>query len=364
LASIFALRLGTALAQTDGGASNDVAPETKPAADALSVLVVPLEAERVDPGLARTVDDLISADLRTRANLRVTTLAEVNQLVLAEMRRDAVGCDDVSCSAEIAGAVGSDRILSGRIGRLGSSLVLTLRWLDAVYSKPLAQATEDAGGDEGRLPNAVKRAIARVLDEALPADQQARQYKRHPTFWTFEVAGGASFPSYNEEYTLPVAASAQLAWGGRPRGYNLYFTVLGGGGIAYASGEQSDAGGKVSYSRVHGDLHAALRLAVPIANRNRTRLFFLVGPEVLFESYTASRQGGANSEGSAQLFAVRAGAGLWHRFNYENSLFGGYRLRTIFNGSGAEPLSEAVALGSSAKTTWVHTVEVGWAYQF
>ncbi len=51
---------------------------------------------------------------------RVTTIADLNAMLQAEAAKDLLDCDDVSCAAEIGGAVGADRILAGSIGRIGN----------------------------------------------------------------------------------------------------------------------------------------------------------------------------------------------------------------------------------------------------
>jgi len=59
-----------------------------------------------------------------------------------------MGCDDVTCAAEIGGALGAPFLLGGQLGKLGDQAVLSLRLLDtrapAVLSRSTARATAEA----------------------------------------------------------------------------------------------------------------------------------------------------------------------------------------------------------------------------
>ena len=44
--------------------------------------------------------------------------------------KQAVGCDDVSCAAEIGGALGINYMVAGTAGKLGSRIVFSLKLID------------------------------------------------------------------------------------------------------------------------------------------------------------------------------------------------------------------------------------------
>ena len=86
-----------------------------------------------------------------------------------EKLRDAVGCDDVSCATEIGGAAGSDLLLTGTIGKLGSRLTVGLTLIDVVGATVHARAHQSIVDDEDEYENA----IAAALDELLGTTQVA-----------------------------------------------------------------------------------------------------------------------------------------------------------------------------------------------
>jgi tetratricopeptide (TPR) repeat protein len=55
--------------------------------------------------------------------------------------KDAMGCDDVACAAEIGGALGAPYLVAGQLTRLGDQAVLSLRLMDTQAPAVLERAT-------------------------------------------------------------------------------------------------------------------------------------------------------------------------------------------------------------------------------
>lgn len=341
--------------QTEGRAKS--APATR-----LVVLALPLAAKRVDPALAQSLDDLLASELAKRDYLKVTTLADIDALLQEERLKDVLGCDDVSCAAEISGAIGADRILAGSLANFGDRYVLTLRWLDAVYNQPLAHVSDEIS--ESDALTATRRVVGTLLNDSQTVDATARSRKQAPTFWTLELSVGPDLISAPEPYNSEIQGTIRLAWGGQPRDVPIYFYLLGGFGFDYLSGGKDGPTGKISYSRTLLNPFAELRLALPIAFRSRTRLYAGVGAGLDVEFFSALQAGGQEPAGTQIFPEVRAVAGLWHRWHHGHSAWVGYRLRVLFRGDGADSVSELVRMGSSTESFWLHAIEIGWAFHF
>ncbi len=339
-------------------------PETQPEATALEVLLLPVVAEGSDPILARNVDDVIAADFRARRGFTITTLADLNTLLAAERLKDLVGCDEVACTTDVAGAVGADRILTGRLARLGDEYLLTLRWLDAVNAETLAVVTRQVRGDETRLPETARLALRELFERTAASDETARAHKALPTFWTAEVAAGSTLANYAEPYSPGLEATLRLAWGGRPAGQKLYLYVLGGAGVTYLSGRETTAVREVTYARTQWASFVELRAAFPLDTWHKTRLYAGVGGGVTVELFSAEEKNGLTPAGRNTFPELRLVTGLWHRFNRTHSLYAGYRLRALWGGDGLDSIGELVEQGSTTSTVLAHSLEVGWALHF
>ncbi len=90
-----------------------------------SLLIMNFEKTgEVDDGTVATVADLMSSAMVQTDRFRVMTGDDIAKLMELEAGKQAFGCMDDSCLAEVAGALGAEIVITGRIGRLGSLYVL------------------------------------------------------------------------------------------------------------------------------------------------------------------------------------------------------------------------------------------------
>lgn len=100
-----------------------------PAPGLPSLAVFELVAETgVSSSAAKVLTDYVVDKVRRRgAFSRVVSSREVEDVLSHEKQRQLMDCDTTSCTAEIAGALGVDLLLSGSLARMGSSYLLNLR---------------------------------------------------------------------------------------------------------------------------------------------------------------------------------------------------------------------------------------------
>jgi hypothetical protein len=104
---------------------------------------------------------------RRRPGVSVLAESDVAALLGVEKKRQIVtGCSDSGCLAELGGALGADRVVHGSVGRVGSSLVVTISSLDAPRSRTVASVSErlKGAGDEAFL-DALPAMVDRLLSE-------------------------------------------------------------------------------------------------------------------------------------------------------------------------------------------------------
>lgn len=88
--------------------------------------------EDVSQSLVQTFDDALAGELRASAAFaNVVTQKDVETLLGLEKMRQFAACDGNSCVAEIAGALGARYVVTSRVARLDSSLVISVRILDS-----------------------------------------------------------------------------------------------------------------------------------------------------------------------------------------------------------------------------------------
>src|SRR5688572_8514422 len=98
-------------------------------ASPVSVAAPPLQSVGVDANL---LTDHVAQQL-TLQGLRVITPSQIASLLGQERQKELMGCKDDgnSCLAELAGAVGTDALVSGSVGRVGEEFVINLGILSA-----------------------------------------------------------------------------------------------------------------------------------------------------------------------------------------------------------------------------------------
>lgn len=113
------------------------APAKKP-----SLLLLPIDARNgVSPDLAEQLVPALGAELARRFPVRVTTYKEIQGAITNEQLKQVANCDNVSCVAEIAGALNTDQIVAGTLGKFGDAYLLSLARVAAGNVEPLARVS-------------------------------------------------------------------------------------------------------------------------------------------------------------------------------------------------------------------------------
>ncbi len=329
----------------------------------LLVLMLPVTSHRAHETLVKTLEDSLQNRLREVSRYRLIRTDQLGGRLDRSDREALLACENVSCSAEIAGTAGIDRIFIASLGRLGEEYILTLTWVDVAHGEPLAIVAENARGDE-RLLEVTSRALAALMKSTEAEDQRARDFKDNPTRWTGGLSAGFGTRVSPEPYNVGVNVTARLGYGGEWGELGLSFHLLVGGEFSYLAGHTAGAAGRIKYERIQWIPFLELRLGVPVANQRRTRIFVGAGPGFGFEARTAHQGRGLDIHGDNWLTELRAGGGVTHRWGRGHSAFAGYRSRIQFFDRGVDSVSELVESNSTQSETLHHEVEIGWIVHF
>jgi len=120
-----------------------------------------------DDRTANTIEEVLLAALDRTAHFRVIGRTDINALLTLENQKEAVGCSDSSCMAQIAGALGVDLVATADVGRLGTTTVISLKVLNVGSATVVVRAQEMVESDSA-LPAAARSIAAQVVQALWP----------------------------------------------------------------------------------------------------------------------------------------------------------------------------------------------------
>lgn len=128
-----------------------------------TLLVMPLTSRRRLQEFARGLDAIIITAVSESDGYSVLGPSDIDALLGVEALKDAVGCDDVQCAAEIGGALGAPYSISGVLRPLGKQVVLNLNLMDTQGLKVVARASQRSKRDADSLARAATLATNKLL---------------------------------------------------------------------------------------------------------------------------------------------------------------------------------------------------------
>jgi len=136
-----------------------------------TLAVLDLTAKGAPPELAQNLTDIVAGTLSSLAVFEVLSRSDIEQMIAFEQEKQMFGCEnDTSCLAEIGGALGVSLLVTGSIGKVGNSFILSLILTDTAKAEVLAREQRTVAKADD-LPGQAEGA-ARFLVRKLLAGQQ------------------------------------------------------------------------------------------------------------------------------------------------------------------------------------------------
>lgn len=140
-------------------------------ADKPKLAVLDFQAQGVPAEAAQALTTAATQELSQRGFFDVVTSGDIQTLLGVERQKQLLGCSEsaASCTAELAGAMGSRFVLSGSVAKLGDALQLSMQMLDTVKSVTVARSVRlaaDARELALQLPWALAEATATPMPPA------------------------------------------------------------------------------------------------------------------------------------------------------------------------------------------------------
>jgi hypothetical protein len=145
--------------------TDDEAPAERPRLAFLGVQAT----SGIEDHLAAAVSDYVQVELDALRVYRVLSTRDVAALLDMEQQRQLLGCEDDSiCLAEVAGALGAERVLSGSLSRIGGSVLVRLTLLDSQNAAAVANVGRRVAVDEHVEP--LLDVVPEILRELAASD--------------------------------------------------------------------------------------------------------------------------------------------------------------------------------------------------
>jgi hypothetical protein len=126
------------------------APRVKPP---LRIAVYELELQDVPGPVGIVVSESLLGEVRKLQGISAIGMSEIRDMLTHEATKQLAGCSESgeSCMAEMAGALGVDELLTGKLAKVGDNSVITLRRIDhkrAAVTKVFDQRLKLGSGQE------------------------------------------------------------------------------------------------------------------------------------------------------------------------------------------------------------------------
>jgi len=138
-----------------------------------AVAVLDLQPRGVDRSVAESLTDIVVKEIDRFQAFSTITKDEIQKLLEHAEQKQAMGCDDTSCLAEIGGALGVDFLVSGGVGRLGGVYMVSLKLIDVRNAKVVSRQEREVRGSEEELI-AASRAAAQALMRPLAKEASGK----------------------------------------------------------------------------------------------------------------------------------------------------------------------------------------------
>ena len=113
------------------------------------------------------LSDLLAQEISRPGCYRVVTKGDVLELLQLEEQKITLGtCDDMSCLAEIGGALGVRWIVSGSVSRFGKSFLVNLKLIDVKKVQVASRVSRNVGQDQRALVPGVRALTRQLISEA------------------------------------------------------------------------------------------------------------------------------------------------------------------------------------------------------
>jgi len=151
--------------------------------------------DKDDQKLAEALTDVLLVESNKLRGVEVIGMQDIEAVLGLEQKKTLLGCDDVSCMAEIGGALGVQAIVSSKVARIGRTYLLTIRVIDTKAVKPINSVQESVEGPPDALIAAARRLMPQALAPlaSVAPEETASETPVAPAATAQQDSGGGGF---------------------------------------------------------------------------------------------------------------------------------------------------------------------------
>jgi hypothetical protein len=137
-----------------------------------------------DADHALLIESVILSELSKHKQLNVISKNDVTGMLDVEQLKQSMDCSQKSCMAEIAGALGTDFVVMGNLGKLGDDdSLLNLQWVSNKEARVIARVSVNLTASGAGLVGQVQEGVRELLagyDPSFQLNANLQQAKAAP----------------------------------------------------------------------------------------------------------------------------------------------------------------------------------------
>lgn len=143
--------------------------QSQPESEKIKIAVIDLKAKRgIDEMTVSSLTDLICTEIASSGKYTVIGRDDMQAMLEHISDKQLLECDDTKCLAQVGGALGVQRLLSGNIGMIGNTYLINLKLIDIDNVVVMNRISEEYKGDEAGLIGKIKETVAMLFGEKKP----------------------------------------------------------------------------------------------------------------------------------------------------------------------------------------------------
>lgn len=130
-----------------------------------TLIVFNLTPEKgVETGAANLLTELVLTEISNMGKYTVIGQNDLDKMLFWETNKQLKNCNDSSCMAQIAGAMGAEYYVIGSIGTMGDNFLINLKLINVLKAVVEKRITEIIKKDENELLKGTKLIVSKLFD--------------------------------------------------------------------------------------------------------------------------------------------------------------------------------------------------------
>ncbi len=134
-----------------------------------SVAVLNVRSDQLEPGDCILVTDYLTTELKKVKGYSVLCRDDVARMLEYRAGKQTFECDNDSCISEIGGVLGTELVVAGDIGQMGSRYMMDIRLIDISKAETVNRVSRSVKGDIRLFADLMPEMAGELLFSDIPA---------------------------------------------------------------------------------------------------------------------------------------------------------------------------------------------------